>query len=142
MRIQNYVLANEVDIRDKLLGTGYLTGHTQNYSVEDLIGAVLQQIADPNVNLSVQADWSVTDSSSATYIKNKPDIYTLPSGQFYRTKGIGPDGNANISSGLEVGDVIAGIWTSIERYTIARYDGGDVNNINNYAEMAGWPINY
>ena len=142
MRIQNYVTANEVNLRDKLLGTGYLTGNTQNYSIEDLIAIVLENIADPQVSLSVQADWAQTNTTATNYIKNKPNIYSLPVGTFYRTKGFNSSGVANTANGLERGDVIAGVWEPTKRYTMARYNGGDVSNFSNYSEMVGWQINY
>ncbi|WP_456867591.1 hypothetical protein [Galbibacter sp. BG1] len=146
MRIENYVKANEIDLRDKLLGTSYLDGNkTKNFAIEDLIAIVLEKIADPNYSITVQADWNENDDQVAGYIKNKPDIYTLPSGQFYRTKGFSPTNQPNEGSGLEAGDVLAGIWnlSGTKRYSISRFNGGDENNFEaSYSEMIGWHVGF
>lgn len=145
MRIEAYVKANEIHLKDKLLGTSYLDGNkTKNYTIEDLIAKTLEVLTDPSATLSIQADWAQTDDTQANYIKNKPNIYNLPSGNFYRTKGFDELGNVNSDENtLEKGDVIAGIRPDIKRFVFARFEGGDENDFdNNYTEMIGWPIGY
>jgi hypothetical protein len=67
--VQNKVITNALaDKVDKVTGKGLSTNDYTPAEKNKLAG-----IAE-GAEVNVQSDWNVTDSSSAAYIKNKPDL--------------------------------------------------------------------